>query len=87
VSCCLTPSISFNFRYKKIKTYMAIYLHIYCYFHDISAKKNAQKKNRFAGRHLLTFESQKLNYFWKKSGAGFKIKNDPITNFVQHKLV
>ena len=28
LSCCLTPSILFNFRYKKIKTYMAIYLHI-----------------------------------------------------------
>ena len=27
-------------------------------------------QNRFAGRHLLTFESQKLNYFGKKSGAG-----------------
>ena len=27
-------------------------------------------QKRFAGRHLLTFESQKLNYFGKKSGAG-----------------
>jgi hypothetical protein len=31
------------------------------------ANKNVQKKmfeqKRFAGRHLLTFESQKLNYF------------------------
>jgi hypothetical protein len=23
----------------------------------------------FVGRHLLTFESQKINYFGKKSGA------------------
>ena len=29
-----------------------------------------QKRLLFAGRHLLTFESQKLNYFGKKSGAG-----------------
>jgi hypothetical protein len=28
------------------------------------------EQKRFAGRHLLTFESQKLNYFGKKSGAG-----------------
>jgi hypothetical protein len=28
------------------------------------------KQKRFVGRHLLTFESQKLNYFGKKSGAG-----------------
>jgi hypothetical protein len=28
------------------------------------------EQKRFSGRHLLTFESQKLNYFGKKSGAG-----------------
>ena len=28
------------------------------------------EQKRFAGRHLLTFESQKLNYFGKKGGAG-----------------
>jgi hypothetical protein len=28
------------------------------------------EQKRFAGRHLLTFESQKLNYFGKKSGTG-----------------
>jgi hypothetical protein len=28
------------------------------------------EQKRFVGRHLLTFESQKLNYFGKKSGAG-----------------
>jgi hypothetical protein len=33
-----------------------------CYFHDLYAKKMFEQK-RFAGRHLLTFESQKLNYF------------------------
>ena len=27
------------------------------------------EQKRFAGRHLLTFESQKLNYFGKR-GAG-----------------
>ena len=27
-------------------------------------------QKRLAGRHLLTFESQKLNYFGKKGGAG-----------------
>ena len=32
----------------------------YCYFHDLCAKKMFEQK-RFAGRHLLTFESQKLN--------------------------
>jgi hypothetical protein len=37
----------------------------YCYFHDSCAKKMFEQK-RFAGRHLLTFESQKLNYFGKK---------------------
>ena len=26
------------------------------------------EQKRFAGRHLLTFESQKLNYFGKKGG-------------------
>jgi hypothetical protein len=34
-------------------------------------KKNTMfEQKRFAGRHLLTFESQKLNYFGKKTGAG-----------------
>ena len=28
------------------------------------------EQKRFAGRHLLTFESQKLNYFGKKGGPG-----------------
>jgi hypothetical protein len=28
------------------------------------------EQKRFAERHLLTFESQKLNYFGKKSGSG-----------------
>ena len=28
---------------------------------------------RFVGRHLLTFESQKLNYFGKKGGRRFDI--------------
>jgi hypothetical protein len=41
--------------------------YIYCYFHDLCAKKMFEQK-RFAGRHLLTFESQKLNYFGKKGG-------------------
>ena len=27
------------------------------------------EQKRFAGRHLLTFESQKLNYFGKKEGG------------------
>jgi hypothetical protein len=40
-------------------------------------KKNTQAKvlmfeqKRFTGRHLLTFESQKLNYFGKKVGPVF----------------
>jgi hypothetical protein len=29
------------------------------------------EQKRFAGRHLLTFESQKLNYFGKKGGPAF----------------
>ena len=29
LSCCLTPSILFNFRYKKIKTYMANFIYIF----------------------------------------------------------
>jgi hypothetical protein len=37
------------------------------YFHDLCAKKMFEQK-RFAGSHLLTFESQKLNYFGKKGG-------------------
>jgi hypothetical protein len=49
----------------------------YCYFHDLCAKKMFEQK-RFAGRHLLTFESQKLNYFGKKGGPAL-----PITNYVQ----
>ena len=43
---------------------------IYCYFHDLCAKKMFEQK-RFVGRHLLTFESQKLNYFGKKGGPAF----------------
>jgi hypothetical protein len=31
-------------------------------------QKKMFKQKRFAGRHLLTFESQKLNYFGKKVG-------------------
>jgi hypothetical protein len=38
-----------------------------CYFHDLCTKKMFEQK-RFAGRHLLTFESQKFNYFGKKVG-------------------
>jgi hypothetical protein len=37
---------------------------------DLCAKKMFEQK-RFAGRHLLTFESQKLNYFGKKGGPAF----------------
>ena len=29
------------------------------------------EQKRFAGRHLLTFESQKLKYFGKKGGPAF----------------
>jgi hypothetical protein len=29
------------------------------------------EQKRFAGRHLVTFESQKLNYFGKKGGPAF----------------
>jgi hypothetical protein len=29
------------------------------------------EQKRFAGRHLLTFESQKLNYFGKKAEPAF----------------
>jgi hypothetical protein len=38
--------------------------------HDLCAKKMFEQK-RFAGRHLLTFESQKLNYFGKTVGPAF----------------
>jgi hypothetical protein len=37
-----------------------------------SAKKMFEQK-RFAGKHLLTFESQKLNYFGKMWGRRFDI--------------
>ena len=33
--------------------------------------KKMYEQKRFAGRHLLTFESQKLNYFGKKGGPAF----------------
>ena len=33
-------------------------------------QKKMFEQKRFVGRHLLTFESQKLKLFWKKSGAG-----------------
>jgi hypothetical protein len=39
------------------------------YIVTFTQKKMLEQK-RFSGRHLLTFESQKLNYFGKKSGAG-----------------
>ena len=32
---------------------------------------------RFVGRHLLTFESQKLNYFGKKGGKTMKFVFEP----------
>jgi hypothetical protein len=32
------------------------------------------EQKRFAGRHLLTFESQKLNYFGKKGGKNNVIR-------------
>jgi hypothetical protein len=35
--------------------------------------KKMFEQKRFAGRHLLTFESQKLNYFGKKGGRRFDI--------------
>jgi hypothetical protein len=38
----------------------------------LMCKKMFEQK-RFAGRHLLTFESQKLNYFGKKGGRRFDI--------------
>jgi hypothetical protein len=31
------------------------------------------EEKRFTGRHLLTFESQKLNYFGKKVGPAFNV--------------
>jgi hypothetical protein len=37
---------------------------------DLCAKKMFEQK-RFAGRHLLTFESQKLNYFGKQVEPAF----------------
>jgi hypothetical protein len=40
------------------------------------------EQKRFAGRHLLTFESQKLNYFGKKSGAG--ILTLPCNSYLSH---
>jgi hypothetical protein len=40
------------------------------YFHDLCAKKMFEQK-RFVRKHLLTFESQKLNYFGKKVGPAF----------------
>jgi hypothetical protein len=59
---CGTVALSIQINMIKQKQY------IYCYFHDICAKKMFEQK-RFAGRHLLTFESQKLNYFGKKVGG------------------
>ena len=56
----LDETYKFNFQ-------SSIFNKIYCYFHDLCAKKMFEQK-RFAGRHLLTFESQKLNYFGKKVG-------------------
>jgi hypothetical protein len=47
-----------------------LYCNVYCYFHDLCAKKMFEQK-RYVGRHLLTFESQKLNYFGKKVGPTF----------------
>ena len=34
-------------------------------------QKKMFEQKRFVGRHLLTFESQKLNYFGKKVGPAF----------------
>jgi hypothetical protein len=53
-----------------VRFFLSIKNNIYCYFHDLCAKKMLEQK-RFAGRHLLTFESQKLNYFGKKGGPAF----------------
>ena len=40
LSCCLTPSILFNFRYKKIKTYMA---NLFTYFDGGLITRNLEK--------------------------------------------
>jgi hypothetical protein len=40
------------------------------------------EQKQFAGRHLLTFESQKLNYFGKKVGG----RRFDITMFFYRKL-
>jgi hypothetical protein len=37
----------------------------------LMCKKKMFEQKRFAGRHLLTFESQKLNYFGEKVGLAF----------------
>jgi hypothetical protein len=36
------------------------------------------EQKRFAGRHLLTFESQKLNYFGKKLASRQGFQSGPV---------
>ena len=53
-----------QYKYNQTKT-------IYIVTFTTYVQKKCSNKNDFAGRHLLTFESQKLSkLFWKKSGAG-----------------
>ena len=60
--------IKFNTNIIKQKQYILLLSRLMC-------KKMIEQK-RFAGRHLLTFESQKLNYFGKKVGLSFWHYND-----------
>jgi hypothetical protein len=52
-----------QYKYNKTKT-------IYIVTFTTYVQKKMLEQKRFAGRHSLTFESQKLNYFGKKSGTG-----------------
>ena len=55
---------SINTNIIKQKQYILLLSRLMC-------KKKMFEQKRFAGRHLLPFESQKLNYFGKKVGPAF----------------
>jgi hypothetical protein len=42
------------------------------------------EQKRFAGRHLLTLESQKLNYFGKKVGPQFSVIFSNISMIIMY---
>jgi hypothetical protein len=90
LSCCLTPSILFNFRYKKIKTYSEI---IYIFWRGSTAVvhrnesvlKNISKRGYEEIRYRKLLEILKKDRTWLKYKLHCNVKT-PAPLFFQKKL-